>query len=67
MNIEFDRTTNLVNFDVSGTSDKVQNVTATLTVYAYGNQVYNNSFNPCDESSHVEQLCPGKLDVPLFR
>ncbi|KAM0322892.1 hypothetical protein ACHAQA_009234 [Verticillium albo-atrum] len=45
-------------FDVSGTSTKVQNVTAELKVTAYGNEIYSNSFNPCDSGTFVEQLCP---------
>jgi len=28
---------------------------------AYGTQVYQNSFNPCDSATYVQQLCPGKL------
>ena len=57
-NIQFDRDSGYVNFDVSGTSKKQQNVTASLVVTAYGSQVYSNSFDPCDSSKKVEQLCP---------
>ena len=59
LNIQYDRSNGKVIFDVAGTSAKVQNVTASLTVTAYGKEVYNKDFNPCDESSRVEQLCPG--------
>ncbi|KAI1859596.1 uncharacterized protein JN550_012004 [Neoarthrinium moseri] len=45
-------------FDVSGTSNKVQNVSAELKVTAYGQDVYTNKFNPCDTATYVEQLCP---------
>lgn len=59
VDISFDRSTNNVDFDVSGTSSKVQNVTAELVVTAYGIKVYNNSFDPCAEDTRVDQLCPG--------
>lgn len=59
VDISFDRSTNDVVFDVSGTSSKVQNVTAELVVTAYGIKVYNNSFDPCAEDTRVDQLCPG--------
>jgi hypothetical protein len=60
VDIQFDRSTNLLTFDVSGSSAKSQQVTATLIVTAYGVQVYQNSFDPCDASTKVEQLCPCK-------
>ena len=59
--VQFDRSASLVSFDVSGSSSQVQNVTASLTVSAYGKQVYQKDFNPCDPSTKVDQLCPGKL------
>jgi ML-like domain len=58
-NISYDRDTQQVTFDVAGTSTQVQNVTASLIVYAYGNQVYQKSFDPCASDSYVSQLCPG--------
>lgn len=58
LNIQYDRTTQLITFDVAGTSSKVENVTAALYVTAYGKQVYQKSFNPCEEDSKVDQLCP---------
>lgn len=71
LNIEYDRFRGKVIFDVAGTSAKVQNVTASLTVSAYGNEVYTKDFNPCDEGSKVDQLCPGMsrlyLVVAVFR
>jgi hypothetical protein len=60
VDLQFDRSTNLLTFDVSGSSAKSQEVTATLTVTAYGVQVYQDSFDPCDASTKVEQLCPCK-------
>ncbi|KAG7125027.1 Flavin carrier protein 1 like [Verticillium longisporum] len=56
--ITYNNADKTVVFDVSGTSTKVQNVTAELKVTAYGNEIYSNKFNPCDSSTFVEQLCP---------
>ncbi|KAL8710799.1 MAG: hypothetical protein Q9220_004602 [cf. Caloplaca sp. 1 TL-2023] len=58
LNVQYDRSKGSVTFDVAGTSAKVQNVTASLIVSAYGNQVYTKDFNPCDQDSKVDQLCP---------
>jgi len=59
MNIQFDRSTRTVIFDVSGTSSKVQNVTGSIYVTAYGKQVYSKTnFSPCDPDTYVSQLCP---------
>lgn len=58
LNIEFDRNTKKVKFDVSGTNEKEQKVMATLIVNAYGREVYKNSFDPCDGATKVDQLCP---------
>ncbi|KAI4127700.1 MAG: hypothetical protein LQ338_003075 [Usnochroma carphineum] len=58
LDIQYDRSKGSVTFNVAGTSAKVQNVTAALTVSAYGNEVYTKAFNPCDEGSRVDQLCP---------
>lgn len=60
LNVEYDRVAGAVTFDVAGTSSKQQNVTAALTVTAYGKQVYEKTFNPCDADTKVDQLCPGK-------
>ncbi|KAH8675866.1 hypothetical protein BX600DRAFT_432413 [Xylariales sp. PMI_506] len=58
VNISYNQDNKTVTFDVAGTSSEVQNVTATLSVTAYGENVYSNSFNPCDDSTFVKQLCP---------
>lgn len=50
-----------VTFNVVGISSQVQNVTAVLNVMAYGQQIYNNTFDPCDKKTFVDQLCPGKF------
>jgi TRP (transient receptor potential)-like protein len=61
VNITYNKATQLVDFNVAGTSNEVQNVTATMTVTAYGQQIYQKSFDPCDPSTTVAQLCPGEL------
>ncbi|KAF1848221.1 TRP-domain-containing protein [Cucurbitaria berberidis CBS 394.84] len=58
LDIEFDRSTKKVKFDVSGTNEKEQKVRAILRVNAYGREVYKNEFDPCDGPTKVEQLCP---------
>ncbi|KIX03928.1 uncharacterized protein Z518_07481 [Rhinocladiella mackenziei CBS 650.93] len=58
VDISFNRDTNEITFDVSGTSTQIQEVTAELIVTAYGVQVYQDTFDPCDDSTKVEQLCP---------
>ncbi|KIW62726.1 hypothetical protein PV04_10869 [Phialophora macrospora] len=58
VDISFDKSTNNIDFDVSGTSTEEQFVTAELVVTAYGVKVYNNSFDPCAEDTKVDQLCP---------
>lgn len=57
--ISYDRGSQKVTFDVAGTSSTVQNVTASLIVTAYGNQVYQNTFDPCAAGTEVQELCPG--------
>ncbi|KAL9100463.1 MAG: hypothetical protein Q9163_004166 [Psora crenata] len=51
LDIQFDRRTNQLSFDVAGTSSEEQSVMARLSVSAYGKEVYSNGFNPCDEAS----------------
>ncbi|KAI9826193.1 MAG: hypothetical protein M1826_006708 [Phylliscum demangeonii] len=58
VNVQFNRSDSTVTFDVSGSSAKPQNVTASLTVTAYGKQVYQKDFDPCDASTKVARLCP---------
>jgi azurin len=60
MDIQYDRASNQVTFDVAGTSEKEQKVIATLVVSAYGKEIYKKEFDPCDEASKVDELCPGK-------
>ena len=72
-NIQFDKDSGKITFDFSGSSKKEQKVIASLSVVAYGNEVYSNKFNPCDEANKIEQLCPvpvgtfaakGSQDIP---
>jgi hypothetical protein len=59
LDIEFDRSTKKVKFDVSGTNEVEQKVMAVLTVNAYGRELYSKEFDPCDGEYKVDQLCPG--------
>lgn len=61
VNIEYNNDNKTVSFYVAGSSTVSMNVTAVLNVTAYGNSVYSNSFNPCDATTFVSQLCPGML------
>ena len=60
VNIEYDNENKTVIFDVAGTSTKEQNVTAELSITAFGSDIFSNKFNPCDSGTFVERLCPGK-------
>lgn len=60
LNIQFDRVSNNITFDVGGTSAKQQNVSASLIITAYGKEVYKKDFNPCDKDTKVAELCPGE-------
>ena len=57
-NVQYDRMSEVVTFDVAGTSAKQQNVTASLTISAYGKEVYQKNFDPCAAEMRVQQLCP---------
>lgn len=60
LDVTYTKSTKEVVFDVAGTNSKEQNVTATLTVTAYGSQIYSKTFDPCGTEVHVAKLCPGK-------
>lgn len=66
LDVSYTRSSNNVVFDVAGTNSKEQNVSATLTVTAYGNQIYSKTFDPCGSEVHVEKLCPGKSNCILL-
>lgn len=57
LKIAYNRATNNMTFDVAGFSEKEQNVTAVLTVTAYGKKLNERTFNPCEEG--IKMLCPG--------
>ncbi|KAF2859501.1 TRP-domain-containing protein [Piedraia hortae CBS 480.64] len=54
----YDRRTRIIDFNVAGYSSVEQNVTATLTVTAYGRQAYSRTFDPCDFHTNMVQMCP---------
>ncbi|TKA83296.1 hypothetical protein B0A55_00777 [Friedmanniomyces simplex] len=56
LNVSYDKTSRILTFDVAGTSDIVQNVTANLIVSAYGKQIYTKEVNPCDTG--MAEMCP---------
>lgn len=58
LDIEFDRATKKIKFDVAGESAVVQKVMAILIVKAYGKEVYKKEFNPCEDATKMDQLCP---------
>ncbi|KAF4976298.1 hypothetical protein FZEAL_7014 [Fusarium zealandicum] len=58
LDLSYNNDKKIVTFDVGGESDKSRNVSAYLEVSAYGQQVYNNSFNPCAKETFIDQLCP---------
>jgi ML-like domain len=45
--------------DIEGSSDKTQNITAVLSIAAYGNDRYSEELDPCDSLTFIQQLCPG--------
>jgi hypothetical protein len=59
VDIKYNNADKTVSFNVAGTSAKEQNVTAKLSVTAFGQNVYSNEFNPCAAATFVKQLCPG--------
>ena len=63
VNIEYNNENQTVIFDIRGTSNKEQNVTAELSITAFGADIFSNSFNPCDQGTFVERLCPGKYPL----
>ena len=65
LDIEYDRSAGAITFDVGGASSRTQEVMASLTVTAYGKEVYKKDFNPCANDTKVTQLCPGKFKFSL--
>lgn len=60
LDVSYTRSSNKLVFDVAGTNSKEQEVEASLTVTAYGKQIYTKSFEPCGTEVHVSKLCPGR-------
>lgn len=65
LDIQYDRSARAITFDVGGASSREQKVMASLTVTAYGKEVYKKDFNPCADDTKVTQLCPGKYAFRL--
>ena len=57
LNVQYDRNTGKVVFDIAGKSKVSQKVEAIMLVTAYGKTVYENSFNPYDYPG-IEQMYP---------
>lgn len=55
LNVQYDRSNRLLTFDVAGSSSESQKVLLNLVVSAYGQDVYTQSFNPCDSNSTISQ------------
>lgn len=58
VDIKYNNADKTVTFNVAGSSAKEQNVTAKLTVTAFGQDVFSTEFNPCAPATFVTQLCP---------
>ncbi|QSZ35125.1 hypothetical protein DSL72_007990 [Monilinia vaccinii-corymbosi] len=58
MSVVFDNDAKTVTFDLAGSSNSSISVAAKVDVTAYGTSVYSNTFNPCDQSTFINQLCP---------
>jgi hypothetical protein len=65
LDMQFDRASKKIVFDVSGTNEKEQKVMATLIVNAYGKEVFKKTFDPCGDDTKVDQLCPGMYTTLL--
>lgn len=65
LDIQYDRSAEAITFDVGGASSRTQEVMASLTVTAYGKEVYKKDFNPCANDTKVTQLCPGRFKFSL--
>jgi hypothetical protein len=61
LNLQFDRSTHNLTYNVSGWSAKQHKVKASLVVVAYGTQALNQTLDLCATATKVDQLCPGML------
>lgn len=57
LNVQYNKNTRAVTFDIAGQSKTEQKVEGTMLVTAYGKTVYEKSFNPCDYPS-MKAMCP---------
>lgn len=64
LNVQYDKNTRKLVFDVAGVSTEVQKVQANMIVSAYGKQIYTKTFNPCETG--MKEMCPSKSS-PLSR
>ncbi|KAI1481966.1 TRP-domain-containing protein [Daldinia eschscholtzii] len=58
VDIAFNNADKTVVFDVAGSSDEERNITASLSVTAYGKDIYTKNFNPCSDDTYIQKLCP---------
>ncbi|KAF2173384.1 hypothetical protein M409DRAFT_61822 [Zasmidium cellare ATCC 36951] len=60
LNVEYNRQTRRVTFDVAGSSSEEQKVILNLVVSAYGKDVYTKEINPCEASEeyNIDNMCP---------
>jgi len=65
LDVSYNKNTRVINFNVAGESKKVQNVTASLVVSAYGRQVYTKEIKPCEEG--LKEMCPGRPEESARR
>lgn len=59
LNVQYDRSTQKLTFDVAGSNSVSQKVQLNLVVSAYGKTVYTKTVDPCDiTETNVTQMCP---------
>jgi hypothetical protein len=60
MHMQYRAAAQEITFDVQGLSLAKQEVKAYLSLSAYGQLVYEQTFDPCDADNTIDQLCPGE-------
>lgn len=60
LDITYTRATKEITFNLAGSNDKEREVVASLTVNAYGNDIYSKQIDPCSPEYQIDTLCPGK-------
>lgn len=68
LDLTYNHDTKLITFDLAGENESKtpRNVSASLRVVAYGQDIYDDTFNPCAKDNLIKQLCPlpaGKFAV----